>query len=61
VSLKDTKQLSVVEFKEPQDSVGGKVVVLNIVVRLSGPGAEVEGWAKRIGKGKVLAQVDVAK
>jgi hypothetical protein len=61
VSLKDTKQLSVVEFKEPQGGVGGKVVVLNIVVRLSGPGAEVEGWAKRIGKEKVLAQVDAAR
>ncbi len=61
VSLKDTKQLSVVEFKEPQGGVGAKVAVLNIVVRLSGPGAEVEGWAKRIGKEKVLAQVDVTK
>lgn len=61
VSLKDTRQLSVVEFKEPQGGVATKVAVLNIVVRLSGPGAEVEGWAKRIGKDKVLAQVDAVK
>ncbi len=58
VSLKNTKQLSVVEFKEPQGGVDRKGVVLYITVRLSGPTADVETWAKRINTQAVLAQIE---
>lgn len=57
VSLKSTKQLSVVEFKEPQGGVDNKGVVLYITVQLSGPTSDVEAWAKRINTAAVLAQI----
>lgn len=57
VSLKNSKQLSKVEFKEPQDGVGKKDAMLFITIELSGPLADIEAWAKRVNVNSVLAQI----
>jgi hypothetical protein len=58
VSLKDTKQLSKVDLKEPEGGAGRKVLLLNATMELSGPPAEIEAWARRIDVKKALAQID---
>jgi hypothetical protein len=60
-SLKDTKQLSRVELRQPESGVARKNAVLNIAIEMNGPTAEVEPWAKRIDTKKVLAQTDAVK
>jgi len=61
VNLKDTKQLSRVELKKPEEGLSSKITVLSITVRLSGPMAEIEAWAKRIDTKKVLSQISSGK
>lgn len=58
VSLKNTKQLSLIELKEPQDGVGKRGHILYLTVELSGPTGAVEGMAKKINIGSILAQID---
>ncbi len=57
VSLKETKTLSIIEFKMP-DGVDAKTTILNATVRLSGPSADVEAWAKRMDTKTVLSLID---
>jgi len=61
VSLKDTKQLSRVNMKQPEDGVARRTTVLNATIELYGPAADVEALAKKIDTKKVLAQIDTAK
>jgi len=61
VSLKETKQLSKVDLKQPEGGVTKRTTVLSITIHMSGPTKEIEGWAKRIETGKVLAQIDGAR
>lgn len=61
VSLKDTKQLSRVNMKEPEGGVSKRTTILNATIDFSGPTAELGPWAKRIDAKKVLAQIDAAK
>jgi hypothetical protein len=61
VSLKETKQLSRVDMKMPQDGSARKTAVLNVTIEMSGPATEIEPWAKRIDTKKVLSQIDPAK
>jgi hypothetical protein len=61
VSLKDTKQLSRVDLKRPEDGVSRKTLVLSISIDVSGPAAEIEPWLKKIDFKKVLAQIDTGK
>lgn len=59
VHLKETKTLSVVDLSDQGSKVvTKKTTVLNAVVELSGPAAEVEEWAKRIATDKILQQID---
>jgi len=58
VSLKDTKQLSTVNFAMPENGVKNKTAVLNVSVEFTGPTSEVEKWAKAISTTKVTAQID---
>ena len=61
VALKDTKQLSRVDLKQPENGTSKRTLMLNATIELSGPVADVEAWAKRIDTKKVLAQIDAAK
>lgn len=56
VGLKETKTLSTVTLRH--DPTPRKIVAQNAVVELHGPAAVVEGWAKKIDAGAVLAQLD---
>lgn len=57
VSLKDTKKLSALELKQPEDGVKSKLAVLTAVIELTGEAAQVETWVKRIDTKAVLAQI----
>ena len=61
VSLKETKQLSRVDLKHPEEGVSRKTLVLNIAIDVNGPVAEIEPWVKKIDFKKVLAQIDSGK
>jgi hypothetical protein len=61
VTLKNTKQLSRVDFKQPEHGTAKKTAVLNVTVEVAGPIKEIEPWVKNVDVGKVLAQVDQAK
>jgi hypothetical protein len=61
VNLKDTKQLSRVELKKPDDGVNNRIAVLSVTFHFRGPLKEIEEWAKRVDTKKALAQVDAAK
>jgi hypothetical protein len=58
VSLKETKQLSRVDLKKPEDGVARRTLVLSAAVEVAGPSAEVEPWVKKIDVKKVLSQID---
>lgn len=60
VSLKDTKQLSRVDMKMPEDGSKNRVAVLNVTVELYGPLKEIEPWAKKFDSLKILAQISGA-
>lgn len=60
VALKDTKQLSRVDLKQPQDGVAKRTLIMSATIELSGPSSDVEAWAKRIDTKKVLAQLETA-
>ncbi len=57
VALKDTKQLSKVDLKQPEDGVKNRTAVLIATIEMAGPQTEVEAWAKKIDVKKVLAQI----
>jgi len=61
VSLKETRQLSRVDLKQPEGGVSRRTAVLSITIEVSGPAAEVEPWVKKADMGKVLAQIDPSK
>jgi hypothetical protein len=61
VNLKDTKQLSRVDLKKPEDGVNNRIAVLSVTFHFRGPLKEIEEWAKRVDTKKALAQVDAAK
>jgi len=58
VSLKDTKQLSRVDLKQPEEGVTKRTLVLNVTIDVSGPVAEIEQWVKKVDVKKVLGQID---
>ena len=58
VSLRDTKQLSRVELKQPEDGVAKRTLVLSAVLDVQGPAAEIEPWVKKVDAKKVLSQID---
>jgi hypothetical protein len=58
VSLKDTKQLSRVDLKQPKDGVARRTLVLSASIDITGPTAEIEPWAKKVDSKKVLSQID---
>jgi hypothetical protein len=61
VSLKNTKQLSRVDLKQPEGGISKRTAVLSVTVEFSGPLAEIEPWVKKIDTNKVLSQIDSAK
>ena len=61
VSLRETRQLSRVDMKQPEGGVARRTAVLSIAIEISGPAAEIEPWAKKANTGSVLAQIDKAK
>ncbi|HUI10073.1 MAG TPA: hypothetical protein VL221_07075 [Bacteroidota bacterium] len=61
VSLKETRQLSRVDLKQPEGGVARRTTVLSVSVEITGPAAEVEPWVKKADTGKILAQIDPAK
>lgn len=61
VSLKETKQLSRVDLKLPQDGVTKRTTVLCATVDVSGPVAEIEAWVKGIDVKKILSQIDAGR
>jgi hypothetical protein len=61
VSLKDTKQLSRVNMKQPEGGVTRRSVVLSATIEFAGPAAEVEPWAKKVDTKLILAQIDAAR
>jgi hypothetical protein len=61
VALKDTKQLSRVDMKMPEDGVSKRTLVLSVSVDVTGPVAEIEPWVKKIDSKKVLSQIDQGK
>jgi hypothetical protein len=61
VALKDTKQLSRVDLKMPEDGVAKRTLVLSVTIDVTGPVAEIEPWVKNVDSKKVLSQIDPAK
>ena len=61
VALKDTKQLSRVDMKMPEDGVAKRTLVLSVTIDVTGPVAEIEPWVKKVDSKKVLSQIDPAK
>ncbi|MEW6511992.1 MAG: hypothetical protein AB1428_13660 [Bacteroidota bacterium] len=61
VSLKNTKQLSRVDMKMPEQGITKRNAVLNVTIEFTGPADAVEAWAKAVDTGKVLAQIDAAR
>ncbi len=61
VSLRETKQLSRVDLKRPEEGVARRTLVLNISIDVAGPVAEVDPWVKKIDVKRVLAQIDQEK
>jgi hypothetical protein len=61
VALKETKQLSRVDLKQPEDGVAKRTLVMNVSIEVSGPPAEIEPWVKKVDVSKVLAQIDSGK
>lgn len=61
VSLKDTKQLSRVDLKQPEGGVATRTLVLNVSIEVTGPPAEIEPWVKKADVKKILAQIDAGK
>jgi len=61
VSLRDTRQLSRVDMKQPENGVARRTLVLSVSIEISGPAAEIEPWAKKADTGRVLAQIDPPK
>ena len=61
VSLKDTKQLSRIDMKQPEGGVTAKTLVLGISVEITGPTAEIEPWVRKADTGRILAQIDHGK
>ena len=61
VSLKETRQLSRVNLKQPEGGVGRRTVVLSVTVEFDGPASELEPWAKKVDTKKLLAQIDTAR
>jgi hypothetical protein len=58
VTLKETKTLSRMELKQPDDGVSKKTAVLNATIEIIGPASETKAWAKQINIGAVLGQID---
>ena len=58
VTLKETKTLSRMELKQPDDGVSKKTAVLNARIEIIGPAAETKAWAKKIDTNAVLGQID---
>ena len=58
VTLKETKTLSRMELKQPNDGVSKKTAVLNARIEIIGPAAETEAWVKQIDTNAVLGQID---
>jgi hypothetical protein len=61
VALKETKQLSRVDLKLPEDGVAKRTLVLNVTIDVTGPVAGIEPWAKNLDSKKVLSQIDPAR
>lgn len=61
VSLKETRQLSRVNMKQPEGGVTNRTVVLSVTIEFAGPASEVEPWTKKIDTKKILAQIDAAR
>jgi hypothetical protein len=61
VNLKDTKQLSRVDLKKPEDGISNRIAVLSITYRFNGPMKDIEEWAKRVDTKKALALIDAAR
>ncbi len=61
VSLKETKQLSRVDLKKPEEGVTRRTLVMSVAVEVSGPAAEIEPWVKKVDSKKVLSQIDAGK
>ena len=59
--LKDTKTLSRVDLKQPEEGVSKKNTVLNAIIELVGPAAETKAWVKQINTGDVLGQIDASR
>lgn len=58
ISLKDTKQLSKVDTKMPENGVNSKTAIYTVTIEFYGPSADIEAWAKKVDTGKVLAQIN---
>ena len=58
VSLKEMKQLSRVDLKQPEDGVAKRTLVLSASIEVTGPAAEIEPWVRKVDVSKVLAQID---
>ena len=61
VTLKETKTLSRMELKQPDDGVSEKTAVLNATIEIVGPASEIKAWAKKINVGAVLAQIESSR
>ena len=61
VSLRETKQLSRVDLKQPEDGVARRTLVLSVSLEVTGPVPEIEPWVKKVDSKKVLSQIDPGK
>jgi len=61
VSLKETKQLSRVDLKQPEGGVATRTLVLNVSIDVTGPSTEIEPWVKKADVKKILAQIDAGR
>lgn len=58
VALKETKKLSKVELRTPDDGVSKRAGVFNVTVQLDGTVADIEAWAQEFDTAAMLAVVD---
>ena len=61
VSLRETKQLSRVDLKQPEDGGARRTLVLSVSLEVTGPVPEIEPWVKKVDSKKVLSQIDPGK
>lgn len=61
VALKETQTLSRAVSEQPESGVATKTAVMNAVIEMVGPAAEIKAWAERVDTAAVLGQLETGR